>query len=123
MQATLEPELTLAVPQLIPLRLRATAGTTLSETLLESPFNVALTVTLVLTVTAEAVAVKLALTAPAAMLTEAGTLNTPLLELSVIVVAAGAAPLKDTVQATLPPELTLATAQLMPGAAVLPPPL
>ena len=116
-QVTLAPELTLAIPQMIPPRPTLTAGTTLSETLLENPFKIALTVTLVLPVTVEAVAVKPALTAPAAMVTDAGTLNAPLLELSVTVVAAGAAPLKDTVQATLPPELTLATAQLMPGTA------
>ena len=72
-QVSLLPALTLAVPQLIPLRM--TGATTVSETLWVTPFSVALTVALALAVTAPAIAVKLELVPPATMLTDAGTLS------------------------------------------------
>ncbi len=110
-QATLPPALTLPAPQVMPLRLTLTGATTFSETLFVIPFSAALSVTFVFADTVPAVAVKLALEPPAAMLTEAGTFSADgALELSVTVVEAVAAPLSDTVQATLPPALTLARA-------------
>ncbi len=112
---TLAPALTLVAGQVTPLRLTTAGGTTVSETLFVTPVSVAPIVALVLAVTVPAVAVKLPLVPPAAMLTDAGTLSTDAaLELSATLVAAEAAPLNDTVQMTLAPELTLAVPQLIP---------
>ncbi len=107
-QTTMPPALTLPAPQVMPLRLTLTGAITVSETLAVMPFSAALSVTFVFADTVPAVAVKLALAPPAAMLTEAGTFSVDgALELSVTVVEAVAGPLKETVQTTMPPALTL----------------
>jgi hypothetical protein len=86
-----------------------TGAVTVTEAVLELPFRVAVTVTAWLVVTVPAVAVKLAVMAPAATVADDGTVNAALLsEIATAVPPAGAACDMVTVQVELAPEAMLA---------------
>ncbi len=81
----------------------APAGDSVIDAVLELPFKLALTVAVWPLVTLAAVAVKLAALAPAATITEDGTVKLALLLLNATLAPPlGAAPLKLTVQLVLP---------------------
>jgi len=85
-----------------------------TEVLCEDPFRLAEIVTPWAAETAPAVAVKLALLAPAATATEAGTLSRAELDPSCTVVTAAAAPLIVTLQAACAPEANAGGLHVIP---------
>jgi hypothetical protein len=86
--------------------LSTVSGVTVTGAVMEDPFADAVTLTAVLTVTEAAVAVNEAEVAPAATVTEDGTVRAALLsETATVRPPVGAAPERVTVHAEVPPEL------------------